>query len=766
MHGLSAVLRASAMALVFLLSAVSVSAEEAAPVGPAPQTIVEISISGNKAVEDGAILERMHTRVGQKLDRKRLSRDVRRLYATGFFKDIRVTGVVRADGRHLTVEVVENPVIASLEFEGLNEVPEKDLRRRLKLKAGHILNAPEINRAITTIRKGYLKKGFYQIDVQPVKKMRKDGRVDLTLKIHEGEITRIKRIRFIGNHAFSDRQLAKVMASSDEGFTAWFRDRDVFDRQRLGADSELILQHYMNNGYLDAQVESTLLALSPDKRWFYITHTISEGAQYQVSSIKLQGDLVPDRKSLEGLLELHAGDTYSLEKLRNSVNALTTRVGDEGYAFATVTPLFERHPDEKRVDITLDIEKGREVYVERIEITGNTKTEDQVLRREMRQMEGARFSSSKLETSKDRLKRLGFFEDVRVTMPRGSSPDKVVLKTDVDEKSTGSWRFGVGFSQLQKVFVRSSISQNNFLGRGYATSLSGEVGAKTQNIDASITDPYFMGENISATLRGSRHQTRLQSLTSFNQDNYSLGVSFGIPITEHLTYAVSYDYTSTKIFDIPAGSSLFIRSQAGTQTTGELGNSLSWDTRDSVLTPRSGTLISGDFSLAGLGGTNRFVELGAQARSYIDLGGGFTLNPSAVVNYIHGYSGRTVPIYRRLSLGGIGTVRGFDSAGITIRDPATNDILGGNKSVQAGVNLFFPFPYMQTSGFRGLVFADAGDVEDFGKPFKTRNLRVSTGFGIEWVSPIGPIGLSWGFVVKDRPNDVRKKFEFAIGTTF
>lgn len=765
-QGLFAVLRMPMLALALLLAAGSASAEEIAPDGSGARTIVEISVSGNNAVETDAILERMYTRVGQKLDRKRLSRDVRRLFATGFFKDIRVTGVVRADGRHLTVHVVENPVIATLEFEGLHEVPEKDLRRRLKLKAGHILNEPEIRRAITTIRKGYLKKGYYQIDVQPVKKVRKDGRVDLTLKVHEGEVTRIKRIRFIGNHAFDSRTLSGVMASSDEGVSAWFRHRDVFDRQRLAADDQLLAQYYMNHGYLDARVESSLLSLSPDKRWFYITHTISEGPLYKVSSIKLQGDMVPDRKTLENLLELHAGDTYSLEKLRNSINAITVRVGDEGYAFATVTPLFERHADEQRVDISLDIEKGREVYVERIEITGNTKTEDQVLRREMRQMEGARFASSKLETSKKRLKKLGYFEDVRVKMPRGSSQDKVVLKADVDEKSTGSWRIGVGFSQLQKVFVRSSISENNFLGKGYALNLSGEFGAKTQNFNTSITDPYFLGENLSATWRASRQQTRLQNLTSFNQDSFSTGVAFGIPITELLTYSVSYDFTSTKLTDIPAGSSAVLLSQAGKQTTGEFGNSLTWDSRDSFLRPQTGTLISGGVGLAGLGGSNRFYILRGRAETYIPIADGVTFNPSAAVRYIRGYSGRTVPIYRRFSLGGIGTVRGFDSAGITIRDPATNDILGGNKTIRASMNLFFPLPYMQTSAFRGVTFVDAGEVQDSTRRFRTQDLRVSTGFGLEWISPIGPVGLSWGFVLKDRPGDVRRKFEFALGTTF
>jgi len=732
----------------------------------APDVIASINVSGNKAVETGAILERIHVRAGDKLDRKRISQDVRHLFSTGFFQDIRVIGVVKPDGRHLTVEVKENPVIASLAFDGLHEVAEKDLKRKLKLKAGHILNDPELKKDITTIRKGYLKKGYYQVDVQPIRKIRKDGRVDLTMKIIEGEITRIKRIRFLGNKRFSAEDLADVIASGTGGIGVWFKDRDIFDRKRLDADKQMIQQHYMNSGYLDVRIESTLLSLSPDKHWFYVTFSIREGPQYQIASIKLQGDLVPDRNTLTDLVELKAGETYSLEKMRNSVNAITVRVGDEGYAFATVTPLFERHPELKKVDITLDVEKGREVYVERIEISGNAKTEDQVIRREIRLMEGARFSSSNLEISKKRMEKIGYFEDIRVSMPRGSSPDKVDLKVGLIEKSTGSWTLGVGFSQLEKVFIRSSIKQNNFLGKGLSTNLSGDIGARTQNVNASITDPYFMGENISASLNVFKRQSQFQNITSFKENSFGGGVGLGVPITEYTTYNVSYQYSRNNIFDIPVGSSIFLIAQLGVQTTGELIQSLTWDTRNSFLTPTSGNLISGSFGVAGFGGTNRFVTSAGRVASYLKLADRVIFNPSANVQYIHGYSGRAVPIFRLFSLGGIGSVRGFDSSGISIRDPLTNDLIGGNKSAFINMNLFFPLPYVRTPGIRGVSFVDMGDVADFNQTLSFANARIATGFGIEWISPVGPIGLSWAFVLKDRQGDLRKKFEFSLGSTF
>jgi len=736
------------------------------PVHEENKQIVSIKIAGNHFIETDAIMDKIRTKVGQEIDKRRISRDVRRLFATGFFADIRVLGVVKEDGRHLTYHVKENPMIASLTLDGIHAVKEKDLKLKLKLKPGRIFNKPELDHDIRTIRRGYLKKGYYQIEVDALRKPRDDGRVDVTMKVHEGDVTRIKRIRFIGNESFSDDDLAGVIASRQSGLMAWFKDRDVFNRDRLKADRQLILQHYLNDGYLDAKVESTLVSLSSDKRSFYVTFSIHEGVQYEVNSIKLQGDIVPDRDTLMELVQLKAGDLYSLEKMRNSINDITTRVGDEGYAFATVTPLFQRDIDAHTVALTFDIEKGKEVYVERIEISGNSKTVDKVIRRELKQQEGARFSSTKLADGKKKLKRLSLFEDVRVSMPRGGAPDKVRMKLSVDEKSTGSFTIGAGFSQLEKVFVRSSINERNFLGKGYSARLSGEVGARTQNFDASVTDPFFLDENLSASLNAFKRQTRLQSITSFKENSFGGGFGIGVPITEHFRYDINYQFTDTDIFDVLANSSLILQSQTGKQTTGELTQSLTLDTRDSLITPKDGYLLSGGVGIAGVGGTNRFVQSTAVGKAYFPMGDNFILNPSLTVRYIHGYSGRDVPIFRRFSMGGIGSIRGFDQFGVTIRDPATGEVIGGNKTVSASVNLFFPLPFMQTAGFRGVTFADIASIADFDETLKFAQARATVGFGIEWLSPIGPVGLVWGFALRDQPGDIKKTFEFALGSTF
>ncbi len=755
-----------ALSIVGLFFSTSLLLADEVPPAEGDKKIVSIDVVGNRFVDTAAILNKIRTRVGQKLDKRRISRDVRRLFATGFFSDIRVTGIVRNDGTHLTYHVKENPMIASVKLVGLHAVTAKDLKLRLKLKAGRIFNQSDLDHDLHTISRAYLKKGYYQLRIKVTRKRRSDGRMDLTLRIHEGDVTRIKRIRFVGNEAFPDDVLAKVIASRQSSMMAWFKDRDVFSRDRLGVDKQLILQHYLNQGYLDARVESTLVSLSSDKRWFYITFSIHEGPQYKVSSVKLQGDLVPNKKTLMALVQLKPGDLYSLDKMRKSINDITTRVGDEGYAFATVTPLLHRNIDEHTVDITFDIEKGREVYVERIEISGNNKTEDHVIRRALKQQEGARFSSTRLEESKKQLKRLSLFKDVRISMPKGSAPDKVHMKVNVEEKSTGSFTIGGGYSQLQKLFVRSSINDRNFLGKGYIGNLSGDLGSRIQNFNAGVTDPYFLGENLSASLNLFRRQTRLQSYVSYKETSFGSGFGFGVPITNNFRYGINYQFTDTVLSDLPNVASLFLRSQEGKQTIGELTQSLTWDTRDSLIRPGNGYFLSGSIGIAGLGGINRFVQSAVVAKSYFSMGRGFTLNPSLRLRYIRGYSGRSVPIFRRFSMGGIGSMRGFNWYGITIRDPATGEVIGGNKTALASVNMFFPLPYMQTSGFRGFTFVDVGSVAAFNQTLRLAQARVSVGFGIQWLSPMGPIGLTWGFPVRKQQGDITKVFQFSMGSTF
>lgn len=758
--------RIAACLLVLFVLCVYAPPVQAKEIEAAAERITAIEVRGNRFVETATILAKLDTKVGDALDRRRLSRDVKQLYATGFFADVRVVGESGEGGLRLVLEVRENPLVGELEITGNDEIAKKDLVPKLKLKPGRIFNDANLVADELSIRRAYLKKGFYQVDIEAKTKTREDGRVDITLAIKEGKITRIKRIRFVGNSAFSDSDLLGEIASKPSDFLAWFTDRDVFQRDRLLADAGLLEQHYQDHGYLDVKVESTIVSLSNDKRWFYLTFDVHEGPRYRVGDIEIQGDLVPSREVLMQKVQLASGEFYSLKLLRQSIQDMTTAVGDEGYAFANVTPLFRRHVNERKVDITFDVEKGREVYVRRIEVSGNAKTEDAVVRRELRQIEGERYAATKVELSKTRLKRLELFEDVRLSMDKTEAPDQVDMKIDLEEKKTGSFSFGAGFSQLEKAFLTAKVEERNLLGKGINTNVTAEVGGKTQNFDIAVTDPYFLNEEFSAQVSAFKQQTRLQDITSFKQNNIGAGVSFGIPLTEQLSYGIGYRITQTNLFDIPDTASLILKSQAGKQTTGEITQVLSLDTRDRIIAPSSGHFEQLRVGIAGVGGDNRFVDTLAGARGYLSLGGDFVLNPIMEGRYIRGFGGRVVPIYRRLSLGGTSSLRGFDFFGVTVRDPLTQDVIGGNKTARASLNLFFPIPYMQTAGFRGVMFTDTGTVADFNETLRLADLRFSAGFGIEWISPVGPVTLTWGFPLRSKPGDVEKVFDFSIGTSF
>ncbi|HXH72212.1 MAG TPA: outer membrane protein assembly factor BamA [Mariprofundaceae bacterium] len=762
------------LAILVMLGAQSAGAEDL-------QRVIAIDVTGNRHIEKETILDRVRSKIGQPVDRATISRDVKRLYDSGFFSDVQVIGHRGADGVRLEYAVQEYPLIGNVELVGNHEVTSKDLKVRLKLKSGQVFSPLNERSDINTIRKGYVKKGYYQVDVDVEQKPRGEGIVDVVLHVHEGKVTRIKRIRFIGNKVFTDDDLHEVIGSRQSDAMTWLTDRDLFDKNRMDADSQMLLQYYMNRGYVDAKVESTLVSLSEDKSGFDLTFSLQEGVQYRIGKIELQGDVVPDEATLRKLVTLESGDIYSLSAMQKTIEALTERVGDEGYAFATVTPLFHRDIESRIVDISFDIEKGREVYVERIEVAGNAKTDDSVVRREMRQDEGARYSASKVRRSKERLKRIEYFDDVRVSLPKGSNSQMTKMRVEINEKKSGSLQFGVGYSQVEKLFFTAKIDEKNLLGKGYRASLDGTFGAKTQNYNVGFTDPYFMGEDVSASVGLYKSQTNTtQVQQNYNQANIGGNVGFGIPLTEQLTYSIGYNFNRTTLSNIPATASIVTQSQSGTHMTGEISNSLTYDSRDRVVAPHNGHIEQLTASYAGLGGNDHFYTANASSSVYFPFGKDedFVLSPSLNVGTIRPQKGYQVPLYRRFSLGGVGSVRGFDSYGISVRDPVTKEALGGDNMATARVNLFFPIPYMQTAGFRGVAFADAGTTWgnvsatvgattlNVTEPFSFAKIRASLGFGIEWTSPVGPVALVWGFPVRSQPGDVKRQFEFALGGQF
>jgi outer membrane protein insertion porin family len=745
--------------------------------------VLSVGVAGNRFIEKDAVMAEIHTKPGDILSHKQIGRDVRALFDTGYFSNVYVEGIRNSKGVRLIYHVVEYPVVGSITYKGNDAIETQIFKFKLKIKPGHVLSDALKREEINQIRHMYLKKGYYQVGVKIHTTKRTDGRVDVQVIIDEGRVTHIVRILFVGNHAFSDADLRDQLASQQSGFISYFNNRDVFQQDRIRADAQLLMQYYQDHGYLDSKVESTLISLSVDKKSFYLTFNIYEGPQYRVSKVDLQGDLVPSRKALTSAVTMKPGEIYSLQKLRGSIQAVTEKVGDEGYAFATVTPLFHRDLGSHTVAITLDVEKGREIYIERIKITGNQKTEDHVIRRELRQAEASRYSASKIKRSKQRMNRLGYFKSVKVNLPRAGSDDRVNMDIKVDEKKTGSFTIGAGYSQLQKLFITTSLNEHNFLGKGYNTSIKADIGKITQNYNIGLTDPYFLGSNISASINAFKMETNYHLLNSsvmpYNYNNVGGTVSFGIPVTEHLTYGIGYSYTQNHIFNVnPSISSILIQAEAGVNTIGEVNQSLTWDSRDNIMEPHEGQYYQLAAGYAGLGGNQRFYNASLTSKLYLPLGTDFTLSPSIEGGYIHGIGNKQIPLWRRFSLGGVGSLRGFQYYGVTLRDPATNNVLGGDKMAVAALDLYFPIPYMQTRGFRGDLFYNAGLVWgsvhtavgartlNVAEPFSINRVRSAAGFELQWLSPVGPLALIWAFPIHSLPEDQKQSFQFALGTQF
>jgi len=738
--------------------------------------VVAIEVEGNRYLESAAILASLKTKPGSEFKRHILSRDIQNLYATGSYANLKVSGSLHEGGVKLVFHIQENPFITDYRMDGNDEVTYKDMKRKLKLKEGVIFSEAKLRSDINTIRKGYVKKGYYQLKVNTEKEVLADGGLKLRLHVIEGDKTHIQQIRFVGNENFSDGMLSDEVSASVSGLVPWFTNQDVIDTKKFANDAQKLVEFYQNRGFLDINVESAQLSLTPNKEDFYLTFSLHEGSLYHVSTFDVQGDMEPTKKQLLEAITMEEGQVYSVSDLRETIEEMSLLVGDEGYAFNSVTPLFKRNIAEKTVGIVFDVEKGREVYIERIEIEGNEKTDDGVLRREVRFDESQRYSATSMKLSKEALTRSSLLKDVRISMPNGSADDRVNAKITVEEDQTGSFIVGAGFSQVEKVMFRVKTSQKNLLGKGYSGSLTADVGQVTQNFDVNLTDPYFLSTNVAATLSLNKTQTKLNTALNtanlYTQDDFGGGLRFSIPVSESLIYGIGYQYTNSNLTNIDPLASFLLRSQAGKQTTSELTQTFTFETRDRFISTTKGYTHTASFGVAGLGGKNRFWEAGASLKGFFPLAEDFVLSTGLEAKTIEGYSGANVPIYRRYSLGGIGSVRGFDFYGISLRDPATGDPIGGDKQLTGALNFYFPFPYMQTAGFRGVLFADMGTV--WGKesltgistPFSSSSIRTSIGFGIEWMSPVGPVTLSWAKALKQQPGDILRSFEFGLGSSF
>jgi len=729
-------------------------------------TVREVRVEGTQRIEPETVRSYLAIQPGDPYDEERVDRSLKQLFATGLFADV----TLRRDGDALVVRVVENPIINRIAFEGLKKLDEKDLQNEIQLRPRVVYTRTRVQADVKRILDLYRRSGRFAATVEPKVIPLEQNRVDLVFEVDEGPTTGIKAITFVGNRAFSDSSLREIIQTTESRWWRFFTSDDTYDPDRLTFDRELLRRFYLAEGYADFRVVSAVAELAPERDGFYVTFTVDEGERYKIGKIELTTqlkDLNPE--DLRAQIAFKEGDWYNSELIEKSINSITDEVGNRGYAFVDVRPTPTRNRDARTVDLVFEVNEGPRVFVERIDIVGNLRTLDKVIRREFRLVEGDAFNTSKLRRSQQRIRNLGFFKKAEVTNVPGSAPDRTVINVEVEEQSTGELSFGAGFSTSEGPLGDISIRERNLLGRGQDLRLAFLISGRTQQIDLSFTEPYFLERNVAAGFDLFRVERDNQDRSSFDQKSVGGALRLGYQITENLRQTLRYTLREDEITNIDEGASRLIRDQEGKRTTSLIGQTLFYDRRDNRIDPTDGYYISLTTDLAGLGGSTRYGRVRTGAGYYYPVAQGWVVAVSGEVGVIEGI-GKDVGIQDRFFIGG-DTFRGFEVGGIGPRDRVTNDSLGANKFATGTVQLQFPFAFVpQDLGISGRVFSDFGTA--FGIDQKdaftadTKSLRVTVGTGVSWRSPFGPIRVDLAVPVAKEDFDQTELFRVSFGTRF
>lgn len=745
-----------------------------------PFVVKDIRVEGIQRTEAGTVFSYLPVRVGDTFDDDKAATAIKSLYATGFFKDVRI----EAEGNVLVVLVEERPAIASVEFTGTKEFGKEQLTKALKdigLGEARIYDKALVDRAEQELKRQYLSRGLYGVDVVTTVTPIERNRVAIVFAVNEGDISRIQQISIIGNKAFSDKELQKELKLRTPGWFTWYTKADQYSKQKLTGDIEALKSFYLNRGYLEMQVESTQVSITPDKKDIYITININEGQKFTVSDVKLEGKTLGRAEELKSLIELKPGDVYSGQKLTESIKKISDRMGNFGYAFANVNANPEINREKSEVAFTIFVDPGKRVYVRRINMAGNTKTRDEVIRREFRQYEDSWYDGSKIKLSRDRVDRLGYFKEVTIETPEvPGTTDQVDVDMTVVEKPTGNIMLGAGFSSADKLSLTGSIQQENAFGSGSTVGLDVNTSSRYRTISLTQTNPYFTDDGISRSYELFLRTVRPPEFytTDYKVQTTGANVKFGVPFTELDTifFGLGVERTMVQTYSIngvvgdnsPAAYQQYVNSfNPGSDSATTTGYPLTaaWqrDSRDSALVPTTGRYQRANLEVSTIGSL-RYYRGTYQHQYFHPLFTNATLALNGEFDYGGGIGGRPYPIFKNFYAGGIGSVRGYESSSLgSNKDPASGDSLGGSKRLIANVELQLPFPGADRS-LRWFTFFDAGNV--FNDKIQLSDLRYSTGIGISWVSPIGPLKLSYGRPLKVENGDRKQQFQFQLGTGF
>lgn len=742
--------------------------------------VEDIRIEGLQRAEPGNVLATLPFKVGETYSDEKGTLAIRNLFGLGLFKDVRI----EVSGKVVVVVVEERPLISTVNFVGIKEFDKDTLKKALKdigLSEGRPFDKALADRAEQELKRQYINKSLYGAEVVTTVAPTDRNKVNLNFTVVEGEIAKIKELKIIGAKVFDQSTLKGELDLSEPNYMSWYTKSDRYSQAKLNADLENLKSYYLSRGYLEFRVESTQVAISDNKQDINITINIYEGNRYVVSSIDLEGYYLGRDNEFKSLIMIKAGQAYNIADVVQTTKAFSEYFGNFGFAFARLEQRTEINRDKNEVRVILQADPSRRAYVRRINISGNERTKDEIIRREFRQMESSWYDGDKIKLSRDRVDRLGYFTEVALdTQEVAGTTDQVDINLKVTEKPTGALQLGAGFSSAEKLFLSFSINQENFFGTGNSLGIQVNTSQYNQIYQISTTDPYFTEDGVSRTLNIYKKNSRPYLLQNgdYNLTTSGFGVNFGIPFAEIDTVFVGL---SAEQNNITNGNNL---PTAYSEIEKQYGNNISsvpitigWarDSRDSVLAPNKGRMTRINSEI-GIGGDTRYYKNSIQYQEYWPLTKKYTLAVNAELGAGSGFSGKAFPVFKNYYSGGLGSVRGFQQGSLQTKyaydyyhaiNPSDTFPVGGSKKILLNTEFLAPFPGVGTDKtLRLYTFIDVGNVYLDSESVDLNQLRSSTGVGLSWVSPVGPLRFAWAKPIKKFDNDRMQSFQFQIGTAF
>jgi outer membrane protein insertion porin family len=726
--------------------------------------VVAIEVRGASRVSPDAVRKTMATQVGQELDLDKVRQDVKAIYRMGYFRDVTFDTEEVPGGYRLTVVVVEKPIVAGVQIEGNKEVETTDLRAAVTIKERSLFQEEKVKESVNKLTDICNNKGFVDASVEASVAEDSEGAIRVTFRVSEGKKMKIERVVITGNRFHSTKAILKAIETSEKGFLSFITDSGTFKKDVVETDVRKLEALYQNSGFLDSKISEPVI--SRGKKGLIVTIRIFEGRQYRVGEIGFSGESDIPEETLRKTVKLARGDLFNRETLLSDLLALTTLVNDEGYAQALVSPGVTKRKEYPVVDVTYRFERGTKFRFGTVDISGNTKTLDRVIRRNLDVSDGRIYTATGLKTSKENLTRTSYFKDVKISTAPSAVPGEMDAKVEVQEGPTGTLSGGLGYSSLDKIFGVVQLTENNLFGRGWKASLNSQFGARRTTYSIDFRDPHFLDSDFSLLLAAYNTRTRY---TDFERKSTGVRAGMGYNFTRLTNASLSLRADSTRILRTENTTSQVILDEVdkGTQQTRSITFNLNRNTTDKFIDPSRGSVESGSVEYAGgpFGGDSQFVKYFLNAKAFYPVTASTVFSWNVLWGHVVPTDGGEVPIFERFFLGGPYNIRGFRSRELSPKDPNTGESIGGNKELVG--NLEYLFPLVSEIGFKGVVFFDIGNAWEQGRwPWDGRQLRYACGAGVRWYSPMGPLRFEWGWNLNPGPGESKKVMEFTIGTAF